>query len=266
MGSTMIVEFIGTPGAGKTTFMPVVSEHFKKQNFQPFTVLEAARPFASRTSPGRMVQMLPFGRLRRFLLWQIFYRFSYTHRRKFAEQNQTLMQTVMNYQHQRPISESDKEHVLRWFLHLTGSYQFLKSRAQPGEMLLFDEGFVHRVVQLFASEMEQPDLDSVAHYLDLIPKPDLIIFPSASRELCEKRVFERGVWERFRAKGHQETSRFIMNAYKIVKYAVKRLRIKGWTVIEVDNNRDNLAEAKTMLEHTLSDLVIFVPETAGLTK
>lgn len=266
MGKPMIVEFIGTPGAGKTTFMPVVSEHFRKHHFQPYSVLDAARPFAARTFPGSLVQKLPLGRLRRFLLWQIFYMNSYTHRSKFAGQNQDLMQTVLTYQHQRPITKSDKDHVLRWFLHLTGSYQFLKSRAQVGEMLLFDEGFVHRVVQLFASENEKPDLDGVAQYLDMIPKPDLIIFPSASREVCEKRVFQRGVWERFRTKGNEETSRFIRHAYKIVKYAVKHLKILGWTVIEVDNNQDDLAEAKRMLENTLSDLVIFVPETAGLTR
>ncbi|MGB7876351.1 MAG: hypothetical protein WBL25_18370, partial [Anaerolineales bacterium] len=92
----MIVEFIGTPGAGKTTFMPVVSEHFKNQQFQSYSVLEAARPFAARTFPGKMVGMVPFGRLQRFLLWQFFYAFSYSYRSKFAGQNQTLMRTVLD--------------------------------------------------------------------------------------------------------------------------------------------------------------------------
>jgi len=260
----MIVEFIGTPGAGKTTFMPVVSEHFRNQRFQPYSVLEAARPFASRTLPGKMVQMIPFRRLQLFLLWQIFYAFSYTHRSKFAVQHRSLIQTVLEYQHQRPITRADKQHVLHWFLHLTGSYEFLKSQAQVGDMLLFDEGFVHRVVQLFASESETPDLDSVANYLDMIPKPDLIIYPNASSEVCEKRVFQRGVWERFQAKGREETSKFIKNSYKIVKYAVKYIKIQGWPMIEVDNNKENLVVSKSMLKSALSDMVVLVPETAGV--
>lgn len=260
----MIVEFIGTPGAGKTTFMPVVSEHFKNQHFQPYSVLEAARPFAARTLPGKMVGMLSSGKLQRFLLWQVFYAFSYTYRPKFAEQNQNLMKTVLDYQYKRPIAKSDRSHVLRWFLHLSGSYEFLKAYARPGDMLLLDEGFVHRVVQLFASENETPDLDRVANYLDLIPRPDLIIYPNASSEVCEKRVFERGVWERFQAKGRAETSRFIKNAYKIVKYAVKYIKIQGWAVIEVDNNKENLAVSKSMLKRDLSDMVVLVPETADL--
>ena len=260
----MIVEFIGTPGAGKTTFMPVVGEHFKNHQFRPYSVLEAARPFAARTLPGKMVQMLPSGKLQRFLLWQVFYALSYAYRPKFAKQNRALMKTVLDYQYQRPITRADRSHVLRWFLHLTGSYEFLKAYAQTGDMLIFDEGFVHRVVQLFASENETPDLDSVAKYLDLIPKPDLLIFPIASSEVCEDRVFERGVWERFQAKGREETSRFIRNAYKIVKYAVKHLKIQGWTVIEVDNNRKNMAVSKFMLKRALSDLVVHVPETADL--
>lgn len=262
----MIVEFIGTPGAGKTTFMPVVSEHFKDQHFQPYSVVEAARPFATRTFPGKMVQLLPFGKLKRYLLWQVFYAYSNAYRSKFADQNRALMSTVLDYQHQRQITQPDKDHVLHWFLHLTGSYEFLKTRAQAGEMLLFDEGFVHRVVQLFASEIETPDLDSVATYLDLIPKPDLVVFPRASREVCEKRVFERGVWKRFQDKGLEKTSSFIKNAYKIVNYAVKYIKKKGWSVIEVDNNGEDLAESKSALKHALSGLVVFVSETADLTR
>jgi len=256
----MIVEFIGTPGAGKTTFMPVVSEYFRSRSSHPYSVIEAARPFAARTTIGKQVQLIPVEKLRRFLLWQIFYSYSYYYRPRFAARNQTLMQQiVLEYQAQRPITKKDKKHVLHWFLHLTGSFEFLKTYIQTGDVLMFDEGFVHRVVQLFASEIESPDLDSVKRYLDMIPCPDLIIYPKVSSNVCEKRVFKRGVWNRFQTKGREETIKFIQNAHKIVTYAVEYIKIKDWKVIEVDNNGENLAEAEAALKRTLSDSVIQVP-------
>jgi thymidylate kinase len=256
----MIVEFIGTPGAGKTTFMPVVMDHFKEQHYQAYPVLEAARPFAGRTIPGKIVRWLTKGRLQRFLLWQIFYAYSFAYRRKFARQHQALMESVLTFQQQRPIPEPDRNHVLHWFNHLTGSHEFLKAYARPGDMLIFDEGFVHRVVQLFASENEMPDLVSVANYLNLIPKPDLVIFPKASSAVCEKRVFERGVWERFRAKERGETSQFIKNAHQIVDFAVNFIKDQGWTVVEVDNDRENVTVSKLVLKRSLSELVVRWPE------
>jgi thymidylate kinase len=256
----MIVEFIGTPGAGKTTFMPVVRDHFKEQHYQVYPVLEAARPFAGRTVPGKMVRWLTRGKLQRFLLWQIFYAYGYAYRRKFARQHQALMESVLTFQEQRPIASPDRKHVLHWFQHLTGTYEFLRAYAQAGDMLIFDEGFVHRVVQLFASENEIPELVSVAEYLNLIPKPDLVIFPKASSEVCEKRVFERGVWERFRTKEREETGRFIKNAHQIVDFAVKFIKEEGMTVVEVDNDRENVTVSKLVLKRSLSELVVRWPE------
>jgi thymidylate kinase len=258
----MIVEFIGTPGAGKTTFMPVVRDHFKEQRFKAYSVLEAARPFAGRTIPGKVVRMLTWGKLQRFLLWQVFYVFSFAYQPRFSRQHRKLMKSVLDFQKQRPIPKPDLKHVLRWFIHLTGSYEFLKGYAQPDDMLIFDEGFAHRAVQLFASENETPDLVSVAGYLDLIPKPDLIILPRASIEVCETRVFERGVWERFEMKGREETSKFIKNAHRIVNFAVCYIKEKGWTVIEVDNDQESIANSKSALKRNLAELVVHLPEKA----
>ncbi len=262
----MIVEFIGTPGAGKTTFMPFAQDHFRDQYFCPYSVVEAARPFAARTSIGKKMQYVSPVRMQRFLLWQIFYAYSYVYRSRFSAYNKKLMKTVLNYQSLRPISTADKRHVLRWYLHLTGSYEFLRTYAQAGEMLLFDEGFVHRVVQLFASENESPNFEEVKNYLDLIPKPDLVIYPKTSASVCEERVFERGVWKRFQKKGRNETGKFIRNAHKIVNYAVQYIRTKGWVVIEVDNNHVNLATSSFMLKSALEDLLIRAPEVVDISK
>ncbi len=254
MGGAVIVEFIGAPGAGKTVLMPVVGAHFDRLGFQALSVLEAARPFAARTRIGKAVQSLAPGRPRRFLLWQVFYLFSFLHRQNFRRRNPALIGGTLAFQRQRPITAADRHHVLRWFIHLTGTYEFLSAYSRQDEVLVFDEGFVHRVVQLFASENEQPDPARVAAYLDLIPQPDLVIFPSASSATCERRVFERGVWERFRVKERDATSRFIANAHRVVTFAVGYIRSKGWTVIEVDNDNREISASLAALQENLEAL------------
>ena len=264
MGNALIVEFIGVPGAGKTTFMPFVKDHFKEQQYQAYSVVEAARPFAARTLPGKIVSKSVQGKLGGVLLWQIFYKYSFVYRSSFYRHNPVLRKTVLDFQKKRPISNLDREHVLHWFHHQAGSYQFLKTYGQEGEILLFDEGFIHRVVQLFASENEMPDFASLTTYLDLVPKPEIIIFPKASSEVCEKRVYERGLWERFQIKTPEEISLYILNAHQIVNFTVEYIKEKGWTVIEVENDTQSLPVSASDLRLRLSKMMFQIPKKAYL--
>jgi hypothetical protein len=240
--------------------MPLVKEHLDARQLRAYPILMAARPFAARTGPGRFVQRFTRGRLRRFLLWQIYYAFSRGYRRKFRGANPELVRMVLELQAGRPISPSDRRHVLRWFLHHTGAYMFLKSRLRPKEALIFDEGFVHRVVQIFASENEALERDRVAAYLDLIPEPDLVVYTHASREVCEQRVLERGLWERFARKPPAATSRFIRSAHQVVEFSVRHIRDKGWAVIEVDNDTQLLRVTDRALAGALPEELINLAE------
>ena len=250
----MIIEMIGTPGAGKTTLLPVISYFMNEKGFQTYTVIEAARPYAKKTNLGKLsVKVLP----KNFhgpMLWQIFYLYSYLNRRNFSRKNQKLIETVLTHQHKRPITDKDLKHVLRWFIHLTGYYEFFSEHLQPKDILILDEGFVHRVVQLFASENEEPNFQLVAEYLDLIPKPNLVVFTDAPEEVCKERVFSRGVWERFRDKDPNDTRKFISNASRIVEFSTNYLREKGWLVTEVQNGDQDISLAQQSLLKSLSSI------------
>lgn len=232
----MIVEFIGTPGAGKTTLLPVVADFYDAQGMRAYTVVEAARPFAARTVFGKVVRRLAPARWRRQLLWQVFYQLSRLYRLSFLARHWQLVWMVVRFQYQRPLNNVDRHHVLYWFYHQVGYYAFLKAHAMPNEVLLFDEGFIHRVVQHYASEKESPNLIHMLDYINLLPQPDLVIYPIANQELCERRVYERGLWQRFEQKSPAEVSRYIANACAVVEEAVQQIKRRGWTVIEVNND------------------------------
>jgi hypothetical protein len=251
----MLIEFISTPGAGKTTLQSAVAAYLNAQGFHAFSVVDAARPLAGRTIVGRAINRLAPPAWRRPLLWQAFYHLSGANRIRFYAQHAELMRLVWRFQGQRPISNDDRRHVLHWFNHQTGVYEFVRHHAGPKDAVIFDEGFIHRVVQLFASENEMPEPAAVSAYIDLIPRPDLVIHPTAPREVCERRVYARGLWDRFQAKSPDETARFFISAERAVNLAVDAIQQRQWPVFDVDNSSDNPNVARAELWRTLSELI-----------
>jgi hypothetical protein len=250
----MIVEFIGAPGAGKTSLLPVVVEFLAAREFTARTAVEAARPFTARAFPGSALAQLAPIRWQGPILWQMFYLQSKVNRLRFLGRHGHFVWSVWRFQRTRPIGRADRHHVWHWFYHHTGVYEFLRRRLRPDEALLFDEGFIHRVVQLFASENETADPEAVRGYVDQLPRPDLLIYPRATLDVCARRVYARGLWDRFQNKMPAETARFLAQTQVVVQWAVERARENGWLVVEVDNGGDDLVQTKAALLDALGAL------------
>lgn len=249
----MIIEFVGTPGAGKTTLMNAAVESLQERGYHAYSANDAARPVAARTLPGRAIVHAFSPRRQRPLLWQLFYAATEAERMRFYWGNRDLMHRVWAYQFRRPISAADRHHVLRWFNHQTGVYEFMRRRAGSAEAVLFDEGFIHRVVQLFASEYEVPLPEAVGAYVALLPRPDLLIYVAVPLEVCRDRVLARGIWERFAVKSATDTDRFLAAAEQAVIMAVAAARERRWPVIELDNAVDDPSPAIDQLQKALAD-------------
>lgn len=253
----MIIEFIGAPGAGKTTLLPGVIRHFESRNCPAYTVVEAARPFASRTMVGKAVQQLAPASWRQPLLWRVFYWLSVAHRVKFMARHSRLVGQVLTSQRQRP-AEADvrQRQVLPWLFRHMGYYEFLRSQAQPADVLIFDEGFVHRVVQLFASSAETPAKSDIAAYINRLPRPDLLIYVQASPALCQERIYQRGLWQRAQHKTPDQIARFVANAHLAVTLAVAHARSQQWPVLEVANDGEDVTAVQTKLQQQLAQIPV----------
>lgn len=249
----MIIEFIGTPGSGKTTLIPVLEKILADHDLVGQTVVEASRPVVARTLPGKGINRLAPPSLRSQLLWQAFYWWSYLSRRQFSHENPALVSHVRMTQAARNITAEEREHNLSWWFNLAGNYQFLKTRINPGEALLLDEGFSHRVVQLHASDREEIDQDNLYKYLRLIPKPDMLIFIDVPSALCEARVYERGLWTRFKTKSREQVAQYIMNAHHVVNLTVEFLKSCQWDVIEINNSTGSISIAESEMSARVSD-------------
>jgi thymidylate kinase len=249
----VIIEFIGTPGVGKTTLLPTVVETLQERGVAALTVVDAARPFTARTLLGQAVCRLTPGPTREAILWRAFLFLSFLYRLRFTARNPWLVVSVLGSQFRRPTEAGSRERkVLHWFFRAVGDYEFLKSRARSNEALLFDEGFIHRVVQFYGSAAEEPNPKRISRYVNLLPKPDYVIFVNAPAEICERRIYERGIWERLQNKSKQEVTTFVANCGTCVKFAVEQICRNGWSVIAVDNSGDAPAPATRALRRALS--------------
>ncbi len=175
------------------------------------------------------------------------------YRLRFAAKHPQLTWQLIRSQRQRPPAADVRERrVSHWFFHHAGAYEFFRSYARPDEVIIFDEGFAHRVVQLFSSSVEVPDEERIVTYLDQIPRPDLLVVVQASRETCEQRIYSRGLWERLNGSDPDEISRFVSNAHRATDLAVGRAREKGWTVVEADNDKDDLLATRLALRRRIA--------------
>jgi thymidylate kinase len=254
----LIVEFIGIPGAGKTTLARELVEILRERGIAAATVVDAARRGVSRTYLGRAAARAAPRSLRSGLLWQVFYVLGALNAVAFARERLRLVRTVLGGQLRRPIPAGTKRHIVFWFLQLGGRYRLLTATGLAGEAVVIDDGFLHRCVHLSASHIEAPEPAWVRTYVDQLPKPDLVIHPAADQALCVRRVLERGVWPHSRHLSRAELDSYLTNAGRAVELAVERVRERGWRVLTVDNGGRSLDEVRYDLTRALDPLLTAV--------
>jgi thymidylate kinase len=232
----MIIEFLGNSGAGKSTLIPAVAGLLRDDGLVAMPVTEAIHCYMRKTGVGRLVCFLAPRAWQGPILWRVFsYGLSRLHAARFTMQNLRLVRYVVTTQRRRPIPGQHRRLILRLFFRMIGSYHFLRSRVQPGEVLLIDEGFVHRVVHMFVSASERPAPDQVAAYLKLLPRSDLVVWVQAPLDVCQARISARGLQVRLRGLEAHEVVQFLENAQQVVSIAAQYLKGMGWDVVAVDN-------------------------------
>jgi thymidylate kinase len=250
----LMIEFIGTPGAGKTTLSNELIGLLRERGINASTIIGAARDHGVRTLLGRAVAWVAPPSLRAPLLWQVFYVLSMIHVLGFARKHNELCRQVLRTQLGRTVPAETKRHALFWFFQLVGRYDFLRATAGDREAIVLDDGFLHRSVQLHASHTEEPDPGRVSDYVDLLPTPDLVIYVVAGREVCERRIHRRGVWPHRRHFSPADISRYLRNAEQVVESAVRRARARRWKVAEIVNEGRPLEQLRWDLNRALTPL------------
>src|SRR5438105_3915842 len=217
------VEFVGTPGAGKTTLASDLVRALRCRGVVADTIVSAARPRAARTRVGAMISRLPESSLRRVLLWYVFTTASVGHAIGFACRHPALVLHVARIlRFGDSYARRTRAHI--WFFRLCGRLRFLTSTARPGEVLVVDDGFLHRSVHFYADPDRAPNLGAVRRYAELVPRSTLSIHVDADVTTCLARVRARGVWDHARHLDDADLRRYLTRADFVVRAATGRVR------------------------------------------
>jgi Ser/Thr protein kinase RdoA (MazF antagonist) len=167
---------------------------------------------------------------------------------RLAHRHPGLVLHVVRSQRGRPPdADAGRRRVAYWFFRMAGAHLFLRRHGRAGEVLILDEGYVHRTVQLHSSAVEHPDPARITDYVAALPLTDLVVVVRAPVDQCQERVRHRGVWRPLAHRSPDEIDRFVANAHEAVRLATTAVRAAGRAVIEVDNAGD-LADAEVALK------------------
>ncbi|HEY3671108.1 MAG TPA: phosphotransferase [Acidimicrobiia bacterium] len=240
----VVIELAGTPGAGKTTVAAAVVQALRTRDLDASSVVAAARPHARRTAVGRIVAKIPHTRVRELSLWYVFYLGSMAHGLAFAIGHRRLVRHVVRAGRARHAAGDavGRTHATYWFLQLCGRVAFLRATARPGQILVIDDGFLHRAVHLHASTRGTVDRAAVGDYTSLVPAPDLLIRLEVPDELCHVRVRRRGIWAHARHLDDAQLAAYLGSARGAVEEATARAERLGWRTVTIENHGRGVAD------------------------
>jgi thymidylate kinase len=233
-----VIELAGGPGAGKTTLLPLVVQALVGEGREPLEQALAGRKLAARTRPGRAVVRWTGGRNRDRALWLIYLAYATTLGIGLVASRPRLFASLAQQLRRPQEAMVSERHVVRWFIRSAGTERLFHRFGSVNEVLVADEGYVHRVVQLFTSAVERADNRAVRKYLAHVPKPDLLVVVDAPVDIAWERVRSRGIWARMSGLDEAAVYAFVRNATEAVWLAGDFAREENWQVMRVDNSSD----------------------------
>ena len=253
----MIIEFMGTSGSGKSTLIPCLLRILRDDGLTAMPATEAIPHYMRKTRFGRLICALTPPSLQESVMRAFFdFPLSRFYVVKFAASRPQLASYVVNSQLRRHIPWRHKWLILRLFFEMASWYQFLQ-RQPSTEIVVFDEGFAHRVTHLFVSEVERPDNGRILAYLKLLPQSDLVIWVQAPVDTCLNRIHARGLQVRLRGRNEQDITRFMLCAEQVVDLSAHYLGEAGWHMAKVENQGDLFGCVAELRQAVLE----YVPQT-----
>jgi Ser/Thr protein kinase RdoA (MazF antagonist)/ribose 1,5-bisphosphokinase PhnN len=227
-----IAELVGPVGAGKSTLLRHLERALRERGVMTLPPALAVDRGLGRSAVGPLVRPL-LGRpgtapVTRQLLVDLPYGLWTMVRRPRLGLSvaRALLGSPLPWWHRRLI--------LRLWLEVAGREAFVRSRLAPGEALVFDEGLVHRAVNLFAWQ-PAATAGAVISYLTRAPRPDLVVVVAASPEVAAERIATRGLPKRLRGRDDVQVAEFLQRARQVLDTTETWLAASGVPMVRIEN-------------------------------
>ncbi|HOO44651.1 MAG TPA: hypothetical protein PLM29_00375 [Deltaproteobacteria bacterium] len=239
------VEFIGTPGSGKSTIRSLLLESLNSHEISCLSMEQALLSSLKLNVDGILfkcfLNILPENLALKYAPL-IFTRSAlrYTAQNAFLSTHGKPVATFLsnNFFLQAPANE--KEAVLSRFLLTASQYHLIREHIAEKMPVLFDEGFLQRSASLFVStgKSSLPDTTFFSAYLDTIPLPDIVLYLNSDIKICLDRIMNRpkGLPDRLAGKPHKEIMSYIEIFDRCIQCIADLADEKGFHISRIKNN------------------------------
>jgi hypothetical protein len=228
------IEFYGQVGSGKSTVAQAARRFLLEAGLEPVDMKTAIARCLARSRLGRLLPAAD----RRGVMWALHvYKRSYfpLYGLRLALTNPRLVAAAIRAQLGNGLPWWHKRKIWRLFFNLAIGYSFVSGRLVEDEVLLLEEGFLHRAINLFSWQTDGVRAGLVRQYLGRLPVLDLAVRVDTPMALCQERSLARGLPSRLRPKDDDTTTIFFENAGQILTLISAHLAGSGRPAIVVDN-------------------------------
>jgi len=193
------IEFMGPPGAGKSTIKQRLSEMLGQEGKECFTLEQALLASLRRKCDDRMfrcmLRLLPdccTGKKIAALYQRSRSRIAAQNR--FLAANGPAFGAFLESNQFECMTSGERTRVVGKFLKLASMFQTIEEQIDENAKVVLDEGFLQKTVSLFMLPEwigNSSGRQSMFRYLNNIPIPNVSILVQADIELCKARMESR---------------------------------------------------------------------------
>lgn len=240
----MHIEFIGLPGAGKSTIRTGLLNQLSRSSKEKYLSVDQALLHVAKENIDGIyrypLQILP-NHFSLMLLNKINNR-SIMH---YNAQNEYLalyggsLQAYLASSAYQSMSEKDRSLVIGFFLEAASIKQCLSNHLSSDHTVIFDESLLQKSFMFVNHKENLTSSTDVINYLEYIPIADIAIVIDTDIEVCLQRIRERprGLTSRLKKLDENEISQFFAASSTHIKTVQQWLLGNTATkVIEIDNH------------------------------
>lgn len=258
------VEFIGIPGAGKSTLRKNVLNQLKGAGADLFGSEEILfkELIAQKWSEDRITQSILKLLPEKIILKKVNHFFatsklSLSAMCSFFVQYSELFSFVLNSDQFNSLQFNERKMALAFFLSSAAVYQMCNDSVDKETVVVFDEGFYQRTISMFLSPniKNQISYEQIRAYINSVPLTDVLIWVKADKKVCIQRMSSRKKGFPRRVKNKDEIINYLKDAESVFEHLAKSYDEKKQVLIELEGTKD-LKENTMKLCQYISKAVI----------